>query len=152
MESNDYDSYKRNFSFYVVPLVNIDGVYYGNYRANLSGNDLNRVWRSPRREFHSEVIAIKKSLLALNLSAPISLIVDIHGHSASLNSFFYGNPTRKDTSPAHSENKSLFPYFCSKKMKQVSFSQCSFTISDSKKDCARVVLSEMFPKALVYTF
>lgn len=28
--------------------------------------------------------------------SPISLIVDLHGHSKSYNSFFYGNPAKKD--------------------------------------------------------
>ncbi len=29
-------------------MINIEGVLYGNYRTNLSGADLNRVWRNPR--------------------------------------------------------------------------------------------------------
>ena len=53
MENNDYESYKKNYNFYIIPMVNIDGVFYGNYRTNLSGNDLNRVWRHPRKEYHS---------------------------------------------------------------------------------------------------
>lgn len=48
----DYDSWKKHYNFYVVPMVNMDGVFYGNYRTNLSGNDLNRVWRQPRKDYH----------------------------------------------------------------------------------------------------
>lgn len=126
----------------------MDGVFYGNYRTNLSGNDLNRIWRHPRRDYHCEIHALKKFLYALNKTNPIALIVDIHGHSNSLNSFFYGNPPpRKD-----SENPRLFPYYCSRKVKQISYTQSTFTVSEDKKASARVVLSEMFPKALVYTF
>lgn len=33
---------RENFVFYVVPMLNIDGVVNGNYRCNLSGFDLNR--------------------------------------------------------------------------------------------------------------
>lgn len=33
---------RENFVFYVVPMLNIDGVVNGNYRVNLSGVDLNR--------------------------------------------------------------------------------------------------------------
>lgn len=36
-------------------------------------------------------------------------------------------------------------------MKQISFAQSTFTISEDKKNSARVVLSEMFPRANVYT-
>ena len=48
----DYDSWKKSYHFYVIPMVNMDGVFYGNYRTNLSGNDLNRIWRHPRRDYH----------------------------------------------------------------------------------------------------
>lgn len=34
-------------------MINVDGVYYGNYRTNLSGADLNRIWRYPRKDFNS---------------------------------------------------------------------------------------------------
>jgi murein tripeptide amidase MpaA len=33
---------RENFVFYVVPMLNIDGVVNGNYRVNLAGVDLNR--------------------------------------------------------------------------------------------------------------
>jgi murein tripeptide amidase MpaA len=33
---------RENFVFYIVPMLNIDGVVNGNYRCNLSGVDLNR--------------------------------------------------------------------------------------------------------------
>jgi len=33
---------RENFVFYVVPMLNIDGVINGNYRVNLAGVDLNR--------------------------------------------------------------------------------------------------------------
>ena len=33
---------RSNFVFKIVPMLNPDGVIVGNYRCNLSGNDLNR--------------------------------------------------------------------------------------------------------------
>ncbi len=36
---------RRNFVFKIVPMINVDGVIYGNYRCSLSGIDLNRVWK-----------------------------------------------------------------------------------------------------------
>ena len=95
MEANEHEGYKKNYQFYIVPMVNIDGVFYGNYRTNLSGTDLNRVWRNPRKDFQGEVYYLKKFFFSLNKTSPISLIIDIHGHSNSLNSFFYGNPVKK---------------------------------------------------------
>lgn len=30
-------------------MINVDGVLYGNYRTNLLGIDLNRIWRNPKK-------------------------------------------------------------------------------------------------------
>ncbi len=62
-------------------MVNPDGVYYGNYRTNLSGNDLNRKWRNPSRTLHPEIYYLRKYLCEINRNNPISLIIDFHGHS-----------------------------------------------------------------------
>ena len=50
MENGEIDYLKRNIEFYVFPMVNADGVLYGNYRTNLAGTDLNRMWRNPRKD------------------------------------------------------------------------------------------------------
>jgi len=52
VENNEYDNAKKSFHYYILPMVNVDGVFYGNYRTNLSGNDLNRIWKQPRKDFH----------------------------------------------------------------------------------------------------
>lgn len=75
----------------------------------------------------------------INKNTPISMIIDLHGHSKSLNSFFYGNPLRKDS--LTTEDPRLFPYICSKKIKQISFAQSTFVVTEDKKNSARVVLS-----------
>lgn len=152
MENGENDYLKKNFTYIIIPMVNVDGVFYGNYRTNVSGYDLNRIWRYPNKDLHPEVYFIKKYLQNIQKTYPISIIIDIHGHSKSLNSFFYGNPLRKDPIYGNLDDPKLFPYFCSKRIKQISFSQSTFFISEDKKNSARVVLSEIFPKALVYTF
>ena len=95
MENGEIDYLKRNIEFYIFPMINADGVLYGNYRTNLAGTDLNRMWRNPRKDLQPEIYYIKKFLQLINKTAPISMIIDLHGHSKSLNSFFYGNPYRK---------------------------------------------------------
>ena len=35
---------RDNFVFRIVPMLNVDGVVYGNYRCSLLGVDLNRKW------------------------------------------------------------------------------------------------------------
>lgn len=83
----------------------------------------------------------------MNKVHPITMIIDVHGHSNALNSFFYGNPVKKDL-----PSSKLFPFYCSRKVKQISFQQSTFSVCPSKKSTARVVLADMFPKAMVYTF
>lgn len=76
----------EEFEFVVVPMVNPDGVIYGNFRANLSGFDLNRQWLQPNRWLHPEIYFIKK--LALSLTNLV-FVLDLHGHSKKFNSFIY---------------------------------------------------------------
>ena len=35
---------KEHFEFYIVPMLNVDGVISGNYRCSLAACDLNRKW------------------------------------------------------------------------------------------------------------
>jgi murein tripeptide amidase MpaA len=38
---------RDNYVFKIIPMLNPDGVIYGNYRCSMIGNDLNRVWKFP---------------------------------------------------------------------------------------------------------
>lgn len=40
---------RKNFIIKVIPMLNPDGVIYGNYRCSLLGFDLNRRWVQPSR-------------------------------------------------------------------------------------------------------
>jgi murein tripeptide amidase MpaA len=42
---------RTKFVFKLFPMVNPDGVVHGNYRTNLAGVDLNRVWDSVDQVF-----------------------------------------------------------------------------------------------------
>jgi murein tripeptide amidase MpaA len=50
--SAEADMLLDNYSFLVFPMINVDGVIHGNYRASLSGHDLNRRWASPSKKLH----------------------------------------------------------------------------------------------------
>jgi murein tripeptide amidase MpaA len=47
MDNTEFDIFKKNFQFVVIPFVNPDGVKYGNQRVNLAGADLNKCWKNP---------------------------------------------------------------------------------------------------------
>jgi cytosolic carboxypeptidase protein 2/3 len=40
---------RENFVFYVIPMLNPDGVINGFYRADISGLDLNRQYLNPNK-------------------------------------------------------------------------------------------------------
>jgi murein tripeptide amidase MpaA len=42
----------KKYELIVIPMVNPDGVIYGNFRTNLAGFDLNRQWRNPDKWLH----------------------------------------------------------------------------------------------------
>lgn len=74
------------YEIVAVPMVNPDGVIYGNFRTNLSGFDLNRQWLEPDRSQHPEIFSLRKILTSLK---EISFILDFHGHSKKYNSFIF---------------------------------------------------------------
>jgi len=46
---------RKHFVVRIVPMLNPDGVIYGNYRCSLLGCDLNRKWEKPNRLLHPPV-------------------------------------------------------------------------------------------------
>lgn len=44
-------------------MINVDGVIIGNYRASMSGNDLNRRYMMPDPRLHPEVVAVKNLII-----------------------------------------------------------------------------------------
>lgn len=51
---------KDHFEFYVIPMLNVDGVVNGNYRCSLASCDLNRKYSKPSRTMHPTIYYIKK--------------------------------------------------------------------------------------------
>ena len=102
-------------------MINPDGVIHGNYRANLSGKDMNRYWEDPSKLLIPEVYHFKKMILELHEEHGILLFCDLHGHSKKKNSFVYGCHNYKY--PFHGKE---FPFLVSKLFQGFSFRSCSF--------------------------
>ncbi|CAK8689718.1 unnamed protein product [Clavelina lepadiformis] len=84
---------RDNIIFKVVPMLNPDGVYLGNYRCSLMGFDLNRHWQDPSPWAHPTLHASKQYLMNLhsNMNMDIDFYIDVHAHSTLSNCFMYGN-------------------------------------------------------------
>lgn len=84
---------KDHFEFYIIPMMNVDGVINGNYRCSLAACDLNRKWIKPSRVLHPPVYHMQKlckQLMDIEKKS-FFLYLDLHGHSAKKNIFNYGN-------------------------------------------------------------
>lgn len=79
--------------FKIVPMLNPDGVYLGNYRCSLMGFDLNRHWQDPSPWAHPTLDATKQYLMQLNANpdTEVEFYIDMHAHSTLSNCFMYGN-------------------------------------------------------------
>nr|XP_032800461.1 cytosolic carboxypeptidase 1-like [Petromyzon marinus] len=84
------------YVFRVLPMLNPDGVASGAHRCALSGEDLNRQWRSPCPERAPTVYHSKGLLLYLaSVGHTPAVFCDYHGHSSKKNVFLYGCSLRE---------------------------------------------------------
>ena len=58
-ERTDAKLLRKYFVFKIIPMLNPDGVIYGNYRCSLLGVDLNRKWINPNKYLHPTVYYTK---------------------------------------------------------------------------------------------
>ena len=133
---------RRNFVFKLVPMLNPDGVRYGNYRCCLMGADLNRRWSRPSKLLHPTVFSTKKMMQVLHETHPISLFCDMHGHSRKKNVFMYGCNERGQDFELHKKNllAKFIPVVLAGENKLFSFNDCHFRLEKDKMSTARIVV------------
>lgn len=100
---------RNYYVFKIIPMLNPDGVINGNYRTNLSGEDLNRRWKNPVEVLHPTICAARKAIFTFSAHHELEFIIDLHGHSRKNNSFAYGCNVKGDKF-----SHILFPYILSK--------------------------------------
>ena len=84
--SNIADDLRSKYIFKIIPMLNPDGVINGNYRNNIIGKDLNRLWSDPRKNMCPTIYHSKKFI---SQNKPI-FYCDFHGHSSIPNCCLYG--------------------------------------------------------------
>ncbi|KAA0197820.1 Cytosolic carboxypeptidase 2 [Fasciolopsis buskii] len=91
---SDAEELRRRFFICLVPMLNPDGVILGNYRCSLSGRDMNRNYRRPRKEVFPTVWHIRQLVQSCKNACQDVIYCDLHGHSRQNNVFMYGcDPT-----------------------------------------------------------
>ena len=88
----------QDYILKIIPMVNVDGVVYGNSRCDITGSDINRKWtRNPNKFMYPIVSAIRTLFQRLRMEEyEIDYFIDLHGHSRKMGSFIYGCKTFDD--------------------------------------------------------
>ncbi|EAR88956.3 zinc carboxypeptidase family protein (macronuclear) [Tetrahymena thermophila SB210] len=124
---------RNKYIFKIIPMVNPDGVLYGNFRCNLSGVDLNRQWSNPNKLLHPTVYSIKNLISKYRQQDyQIDYFIDLHGHSKKLNSFVYACKMESDQYAC-----CLFPMMLSKLNPVLHYPSCTFGLESYKENTAR---------------
>ncbi|KAG5314162.1 CBPC6 carboxypeptidase, partial [Acromyrmex insinuator] len=79
--------------FKIVPMLNPDGAFLGNYRSTVMGLDLNRSWNCISEWIHPTLFATRAMLKSLdkNAQTPLDCVLDLHAHTNATGVFVYGN-------------------------------------------------------------
>eukprot|EP00752_Nemacystus_decipiens_P005218 g4737.t1 len=130
------------FVFKIVPMLNPDGVAFGNNRCSLAGVDLNRQWKRPSRALHPTVFWLKQHIRQEQAKKGVAMYIDLHGHSRKMNIFMYGADEKRRGVSCPSAR--VFPKLLSWNRlgrKYVSFKDCSFAVKKGREATARVVVA-----------
>jgi hypothetical protein len=141
---------RQNFVFFIVPMLNPDGVIFGNNRCSLAGVDLNRQWKTPSKSLHPTVFYLKTLIQEQKYLRDVVLYIDIHGHSRKYNVFLYGCDDKKRPFPKAREFPRIFSQH-EMARKYVSYDDCSFHIKKSRESTARVVVCRELNVPYSYT-
>lgn len=133
---------RSRFVFKVVPMLNPDGVIYGNYRTSLLGVDLNRRWRFPSKEVHPEIFYSKRLFEVFREDHKVLLFCDLHGHSAKKNAFMYGCRLRGSNWSVGRSNAliKVFPALMAQHNKAFNLKDCRYRMERSKQSTGRIVV------------
>lgn len=144
--SKEAEVLREAFVFKIIPMLNPDGVIYGNYRCGLAGVDLNRRWKNPNKNLHPTIFTSKRFIKTFAKEREIYMICDMHGHSRRKNIFAYGCNI-----PEAPEITRAFPYILSKISPFFAYHYCSFKMQKNKDSTLRIAIFNETACNLIYT-
>lgn len=134
----------ENYIVKIYPMVNIDGVIYGNFRCDITGFDLNRRWKDTSKLMHPQIHEIKRKITLYRSRFKIECCYDLHGHSKNYNIFCYSCKDNLHTCR-------LLPLIISKINPNFHFPSCTFGISKYKETTARAAIYKLIKTENVLT-
>ena len=145
-QSKEAEILRETFVFKIIPMLNPDGVIYGNYRCGLAGVDLNRRWKNPNKNLHPTIFASKRLIKIFAKEREIYMVCDLHGHSRRKNIFAYGCNIAEQP-----EVTRAFPYILSKISQVFAYHYCSFKMQKNKDSTLRIAIFNEISCNLIYT-
>jgi murein tripeptide amidase MpaA len=97
---------REHLEFWILPIINPDGVVAGNYRCNTQGKDMNRCFFAdddPEAKMRLTEVEILRSFMEENFSAKnkdkkakLKMFLDVHAHSGQRDIFIYAPHTNDE--------------------------------------------------------
>ena len=152
-DSIEAKTLRKSYVFRLIPMLNPDGVLYGNYRCSLLGYDLNRRWKYPDRSLQPTIYYAKRMIRYMSQEREISLFCDLHAHSMQRNIFMYGCSLSGDEMNSISKNAAIqtVPLLLSQLDKNFFYKFSQFQMENCKESTARIVLFRKFHIINSYT-
>lgn len=135
---------RENYIFYVIPMLNPDGVVCGNSRCGLMGVDLNRRWDSPSSLANPTIFYCKEMIKNVASRREVLMFCDLHGHSKKMNAFMYGCNTAANGGFISWTKVRLLPRVIAKRSSLFSYPDCRFMVKKDKQGTGRVVVWKEF--------
>ena len=144
--------------FWILPMVNPDGIINGNYRCNQQGKDMNRHFfaeNDPEGKIRLTEVELLQTFMEENFSnnepekrQKLTMFLDIHAHSGNRDIFVYAPNTDNEDDL---EQIKLFPAILSEMSHYFNYENCKFGNEKYKKNCARLGVYRDFNLNFSYT-
>jgi len=131
---------RKHFIFYVVPMLNPDGVIMGNHRTSFIGRDMNRAFSNPNPKLNPEASNLRELIKdqVRRDRHRVLAFFDLHSHSGRKSLFMYGPHY-----PLHSRRYlkiRVIPRLLSELTDMFRYYSCKFRVEKYKNSCARIAL------------
>lgn len=164
---------RKSVTFYIVPMLNPDGVVNGFSKRDIGGSDLNEYWESPSATLHSTLYHTKQLIKQAAPNCTLLAFLDLHGQAVKdgvalysvmppptemqlyyqqVNKFHHHDGKKKDEDPAVSglldiskqADPRTYNLAAARRSPLVNLKNCAVKAGANKAGSARVVAAQEF--------